>query len=116
MLGHVLFADSYEYLEDQADLLEVDSYEGLLKHFPVRIVCAAGKFKRDRESLDFLTRIGHEGSGKAEFLRINKGFKSNMKTLLGKAAISASDSFEKIACSLNLCQRSVYRRYIVKQT
>jgi len=30
------------------------------------------------------------------------------KTLLSKAAISVCDSFEKIACSLNLSERSVY--------
>src|SRR6266851_2001963 len=109
MVGSLLFANSYEYLEDQANLLDVDSYESLLKHLRRdRIACGAGKFKRDRELIDFLPRIGHEASYEAEFLRMNEGFKSNMKTLPTTTAISASDGFEKIACSLNLSQRSVY--------
>ena len=58
--------------------------------------------------IDFLLRMGHEASCEAKFLRMNKGFKSNVKTLLSHTAISASDAFEKIACSLYLSQRSVY--------
>src|SRR5216684_2198158 len=109
MVGNVLFANSYEHLEDQADPLNVDPYERLLKHLlRDRSRALQGKFKRDCELIDFLPWIGHEASCEAEFLRMNEGFQSNMKTLLSNTAISDSDGFEKIACSLNLSQRTVY--------
>jgi hypothetical protein len=83
MVGNVLFANSYEHLEDQADPLNVDSYESLLQHLlRDRSRVLPGKFERDRELIDFLPRIGHEASCKTEFFRMNEGFKSNMKTLL----------------------------------
>lgn len=109
MVGDILFADSFEYLEDQVDPLNVDSHESLLKHF-LRHGSGAlqSQSKRNRELIDVLPGIGHEASCEAVLLRINKGFKSKMKTFLSNTAISASDSFEKIAGSLNLSQRSVY--------
>jgi len=109
MVAYVLFANSYEYLEDLANLLDVDSYESFLKHLRRdRWRALWDKFKRDRELIDFLPRIGQEASCEAKLLCLNKRFKSNMKTLLSNTAISASDGFEKIACSLNLSQHSVY--------
>ena len=90
MVGNVLFANSYEHLEDQADPLNVDSYESLLQHLlRDRSRVLPGKFKRDRELIDFLPRIGHEASCKTEFFRMNEGFKSNMKTLLREHYIGA---------------------------
>src|ERR1700694_5994085 len=86
MVGNVLFANSYEHLEDQADPLNIDSYESLLQHLlRDRSRVLPGKFKRDRELIDFLPRIGHEASCKTEFFRMNEGFKSNMKNTSARA-------------------------------
>jgi hypothetical protein len=53
-----------------------------------------------------LRLLGH--SIGEQISRMNERFKRNTKILLSNTAISASDDFEKIACSLNLSQCSVY--------
>jgi hypothetical protein len=72
MVGHVIFANSWEYLENQADPLDADLYEGLLKHLRRGSCVLLGKFERGRELIDFLPRIGHEASCEAEFPRTTR--------------------------------------------
>ncbi len=109
MVGNVFFANTYEYLEDQVNLLDVDSGKSLLNHLrEVRSCVLLGKLELFRESIDFLLWIGHEASCEIEVLRTNEGFKSNTKTLLSNTSICANNGFEKIACLFNLSQRPVY--------
>jgi hypothetical protein len=89
-------------LEDQIDVLGIDSYESLKHLSGIRSRALLGKSKRHREMFDLLLRIGHEASCEDELFGSDERLKSNTKNLLSETAISISNDFEKIACSLNL--------------